>query len=219
MIELSLVQDIAVWALPLIFAITLHEAGHAWMAYRLGDNTAKMMGRLSLNPIKHIDLVGTIIVPLILLLLTNFNFIFGWAKPVPIELSNLKNPQRDSALVALAGPGMNLIMALGWALLMKFSYQLDPKDNLFALFLVLTSNAGIIANVILFVLNILPLPPLDGSKVVAAFLPTRYALLMYQYEIYGLLVIVLLILTNLLGYILLPPINALLSLIKNLFAL
>lgn len=219
MIELSLVQDIAVWALPLIFAITLHEAGHAWMAYRLGDNTAKMMGRLSLNPIKHIDLVGTIIVPLILLLLTNFNFIFGWAKPVPIELSNLKNPQRDSALVALAGPGMNLIMALGWALLMKFSYQLDPKDNLFALFLVLTSNAGIIANVILFVLNILPLPPLDGSKVVAAFLPTRYALLMYQYEIYGLLVIVLLILTNLLGYILLPPINTLLSLIKNLFAL
>ncbi len=217
--ELSTVQQIAVWLLPILFAITLHEAAHAWMAERLGDHTAKMLGRLSLNPIKHIDPIGTIVVPVALIFLTNFSFVFGWAKPVPITWQNLRSPRRDMALVALAGPMANLLMALLWALCMKLGYQLDPTDNNFALFMILTGRAGMIINVLLAVLNLLPIPPLDGSKVLSSVLPPKHALTLFRYEHYGIFVILFLLATGILTYLIIPPSNFVLSLLQKVFGL
>ena len=156
MYSLSVIQTISIWALPIILSVTLHEAAHAWVAYRLGDSTAKFLGRLSLNPINHISLFGTIIFPILLGALTNFQFLFGWAKPVPINWNNLRRPRRDTALVAAAGPGINLIMALLWAVGLKIATVLHPQTNMLALFLLLTSQAGILINLLLAYLNLIP---------------------------------------------------------------
>ena len=209
MYELSLAEKIVVAALPIIFAITVHEVAHGWVAGKLGDPTARLAGRLTLNPVRHIDPLGTIAVPLIMIVLTPFAF--GWAKPVPVDWRNLKQPRRDMALVAAAGPGANLLMLAFWTLLLSALYPTGgPVSYLTNLFIEM-AKVGIIINIVLIALNLLPLPPLDGSRIVTSFLsPTaayRYNLL----ERWGLPILVVLIFTGVLGKILHPLIGFMLG--------
>jgi len=204
MLELSTVQRIVIWILPVLFAITIHEAAHAWVASRFGDTTAKMLGRLSFNPLKHIDLIGTILVPIIVLLLSQFSFVFGWAKPVPINASLLRNPRRDLALATAAGPLSNLIMALLWAICLKLGIVLNPLTSSAALFMVLTGQAGVIINFVLAYLNLVPIPPLDGSRIVASLLPLKQAIQYQKIEPYGFFILLALIFTGALGWFILP---------------
>lgn len=217
--EFTLIQQICIWALPVLLAVTLHEAAHAWVAYRCGDTTSKMLGRLSLNPIRHIDPIGTIVLPLLIGVLTHFNFVFGYAKPVPINWNQLRNPRRDMSLVALAGPFSNLLMAFLWAALFKIGTLLHPESTTPALFLVASARAGIIINLALAFLNLLPLPPLDGSRVVSSLLSPRQAMLYARIEPFGFLILVALMFTNVLGYLLLPLINGGLYFFSTIFNL
>ena len=202
--ELSLLQKIAIWTLPVLFAITAHEVAHGWVAMRLGDKTAMMLGRLTLNPIKHIDPVGTLLVPG--LMLAFGGFIFGWAKPVPVNWGNLGKPKRDMALVAIAGPLANLIMALLWAGIMKLSLLLPESLSMATQPLLYMGAAGITVNLILMVLNLLPLPPLDGSRILSSLLPDKLSWHYNQLENYGLLILLVLLASGLLGDIIGPPI-------------
>jgi len=215
--DFSLIQKIAVWAIPLLFAITVHEVAHGWVANRLGDPTAKMLGRLTLNPAKHIDPVGTIIVPGILLALGGF--VFGWAKPVPVTWENLKNPKRDMALVAIAGPITNLLMALGWAFIAKIAILTVANIGFPAKILFFMSRAGIIINLVLMILNLLPIPPLDGSRVLASIVPKRMEYSLYLIEPYGFFILVALLATGILAKVIGPPIFFLFYAIANLFGL
>lgn len=219
---LSLPQLIAAWVLPVLFAITLHEAAHGWVANKLGDKTALMLGRVTLNPLKHIDPVGTIIVPIALLILSKMMggtpFIFGWAKPVPVNWKNLKNPKLDKVLVALAGPLSNFLMALFWALIMKAGIWLQPQFNAL-IALIFMGQAGIIINLVLMVLNLLPIPPLDGSRVVSSILPPRAEDMYSRLEPYGFFILLALLWTGILGYILLPFMNFFKGVIVFLFNL
>ena len=218
--SLNVVQQIAVWALPVLFAITVHEVAHGWVAQRLGDPTAMMLGRLTLNPIKHIDPIGTVAVPLLLMLTSGF--IFGWAKPVPITWENLKHPKRDMILVAAAGPGANFVMAWFWALIMKLAQimpEISPSTQSLAIGLIYMGAAGIQINIILMVLNLLPLPPLDGGRVVAGFLPDPLAWKFSRIEPYGFIILLLLLVTNILPMILRPPVHILNTIIFQLFRL
>ncbi|MFA6037007.1 MAG: site-2 protease family protein [Legionellales bacterium] len=211
MIELSLLQKIVISIIPVLFAITVHEVAHGWVANKLGDPTARLLGRLTLNPIKHIDPIGTILVPGILLLVGGF--IFGWAKPVPITWQNLKNKRRDVALVAAAGPFVNLLMAIFWAILAKIAYGLNPQPINYAFALLTMSQVGVVVNIILMVLNLIPIPPLDGSRVVSSFLPGK---LSYQYdriEPYGFIILIALLATGLLSTIMNPIVSALVNLL------
>ncbi len=215
--ELSLVQKVAVWALPILFAITLHEVAHGWVARRLGDPTAMMLGRLTINPLKHIDPIGTVVVPLALLALGGF--IFGWAKPVPVNYANLRHPKRDMAIVAAAGPGANLLMALGWALVLKLALALGQTLPWVSVPLLYMAGAGILINIVLAVLNLLPVPPLDGGRVVTGLLPDRLSAAYARLEPWGLLIVLGLLATGMLGRIMAPPVHALETLIYTLFAL
>lgn len=206
MTELSTLQNIAVWALPVLFAITLHEAAHGWVAKQLGDPTAQMLGRLTMNPLKHIDPIGTVIVPLIMVALTSF--VFGWAKPVPVTWENLRQPKRDMALVALAGPGANLLMLIFWLLVIFLAaFSANVIGAVVAQFLVYMGYAGIFINLILMLLNMLPVPPLDGSRVVSSLLPNHLAWQYNRIEPYGFIILLALLFTGVLGQILLPPID------------
>lgn len=206
--ELNIFQLIAVALLPGLFAITMHEAAHGWMALRLGDPTAKMLGRITLNPIPHIDPVGTIAVPLGLLLFSSLvgapPFMMGWAKPVPITARNLRHPNRDMALVAIAGPASNFIMAIIWGAAIHLGIALSDTSIAVGQFLINAGEIGILINAILLALNILPLPPLDGSRVVSSLLPPQLAWRYNQLENYGFLVLLFLLMTGVLGYILWP---------------
>ena len=220
--ELTTVQTVAIWALPVLFAITVHEVAHGWVARRLGDPTAYMMGRLTLNPLKHIDPVGTVAVPLMLIVLgsvTGNPFVFGWAKPVPVTWENLRHPKRDMALVAAAGPGANLMMALLWALLMKLGILLGEGAAWVALPLLYMGFAGITINLVLMVLNLLPLPPLDGGRVVAGLLPGRLSYQFSRIEPYGLVILLGLLFMGWLGYLLWPPVSLLQGLIFSVLGL
>lgn len=215
--SLNTMQLLAVGALPLLFAITVHEVAHGWVAKKLGDPTAMMLGRLTLNPIKHIDPIGTILLPALLLMAGGF--IFGWAKPVPVTWENLRNQKRDIALVALAGPGANLLMALGWGLIAKLGFVLGIDMLWVARPLIAMGQLGVMFNLILMVLNLLPIPPLDGSRVVSSLLPGRWS---YQYnrlESFGLIIIVALLVTGIFGQIVGPPVFFLQRLIFALFGL
>jgi Zn-dependent protease len=205
MLELSLFQKIIISIIPVLFAITVHEVAHGWVANLLGDPTAKMMGRLTLNPLKHIDPIGTILVPGVLLLLGGF--VFGWAKPVPITWENLRNPRRDVALVAVAGPLSNLVMAIFWAILFKISLSLNPQPINFAYALLTMSQIGVIINVVLMVLNLIPFPPLDGSRVMSSFMTRRLAYEYNRIEPYGFIVLLVLLATGILGNIMMPFVN------------
>ncbi|AAU91549.1 conserved hypothetical protein [Methylococcus capsulatus str. Bath] len=187
----------------MLFAITLHEVAHGWAASRLGDNTAKRLGRLSLNPLRHIDPVGTLLVPG--LLLAFGGFIFGWAKPVPVDWGRLRRPRRDMALVAVAGPGANLVMGLGWAILLRLATELPESLGYVALPLGLMGKAGVTINSVLMVLNLLPIPPLDGSRVVSTLLPLRAAIQYGRLEPYGFWILLILIYTDMLGRIMVGP--------------
>ena len=200
--ELSLVQRIVVWILPVVFAITVHEVAHGWVAKQYGDRTAFMMGRLTLNPIKHVDLVGTLLIPG-LLLLTGTGFIFGWAKPVPVDARNFKNPRRDMAIVALAGPVSNLLMALIWALLARIGVTLNV--DFISQPLINMGVAGISINLVLALLNLLPIPPLDGSRILSGILPVQLAWQYNKLERFGFIIILLLLSTNVLNIILAYP--------------
>jgi Zn-dependent protease len=217
--NLSTMQMIAVWAIPVVFAITLHEASHGWMASKLGDKTAQMLGRLTLNPLKHIDLFGTIIIPLSLLLMGG-KVIFGWAKPVPINPQNLKHPRRDLALISIIGPFSNLLMAIIWAMVMKVGLLLNHNaaTNI-PLFLKLTGEAGIMINLILGVLNLIPIPPLDGGHFVSNLLPKRVAYYYDRVERYGFVIILILVLTRVLNVLLIPPVYFLHNLLNMIFKL
>lgn len=217
--EFTLIQQVCIWALPVLLAITLHEAAHAYVANLCGDTTAKMLGRLSLNPIRHIDLIGTIVMPLLIGVLSHFNFVFGYAKPVPINWNLLRNPKRDMMLVALAGPGSNFIMALLWAGCFKLAASLNPQTSMAALFLLMTARAGMMINIVLAVLNLIPIPPLDGSRVVSMLLPPRQALLYSRIEPYGFLILVALMFTGVLGMILTPLVNLSFDALRFIFRL
>jgi Zn-dependent protease len=215
--HLTIVQEVMVWILPVLFAVTVHEVAHGWVANKLGDRTAFMMGRLTLNPIKHIDIVGTVVVPILCLFLGGF--VFGWAKPVPVSWRNLKKPRRDAALVAVAGPLSNLLMALLWALIAKGGVILFQQGFSSAVFLAYMGYAGISINLMLMILNLLPIPPLDGSRVVSSLLPMRLARSYDAIEPYGMMILVALIFTKVLSMILIPPLESIQTLIVRLFGL
>lgn len=213
MIEITLAQKIVAWILPVLFAITVHETAHGWVALQLGDKTAMMLGRLTLNPMKHIDPLGTILVPGMMLLLTGF--MFGWAKPVPITWQNLRNPKRDMVLVAAAGPIANLIMAILWALIIRLGLALGDTG----LALVFMGVVGIFINTILFALNLLPLPPLDGGRIMTGLLPGPWAWRFSRIEPYGFMILVLLMVTGILGAILWPIIGSVMSALQPITGL
>ncbi|MBT3348186.1 MAG: site-2 protease family protein [Thiotrichales bacterium] len=204
--EFNMIQTVAIWVLPVLFAITVHEVAHGWMAKKLGDKTAMMMGRLTLNPIKHIDPMGTILLPLLLVVMQT-GFVFGWAKPVPVTAQNLNNPKVDMVWVALAGPASNGIMALLWLGAIVLGVVVHDSFPMVSEPLIYMGQAGVLINVVLMVLNLLPLPPLDGGRVVAGLLPNR---LSYQYsrlEPYGFFILIGLLATGILGQILGPAIG------------
>lgn len=214
---------IAVMALPLVFAITLHEAAHGYVAARCGDKTALMMGRVTLNPAKHIDLFGTIILPILMMLFSGF--LFGWAKPVPVTWQNLHKPRRDMALVALAGPAANLIMAVFWGLIAKISAEFLLSGDaigtgrMIATYFFLAGKYGILINCILMILNLIPIPPLDGSRVISSLLTGRIRYHYERIEPYGIWILLALLLFGLLGKLIQFPTYALMSGIMNLFGL
>ena len=201
--ELSIVQKFTVWVLPVLFAITLHEVAHGWVAQRLGDQTAARMGRLSLNPLHHIDPIGTLLVPGLLLLFGGF--IFGWARPVPVDFGKLRHPRRDMVLVAIAGPGANLLMAIIWALLVRFAHYIDVEFVTVPLSLM--GIAGIVINLVLMLLNLLPIPPLDGGRIVSGLLPPRLSYKYDKIEPYGIMILLLLMVTGMLSSVLGIPLQ------------
>jgi Zn-dependent protease len=208
MLEISLLQKISVWVVPVLLAITVHEVSHGWVASRLGDKTALMLGRLTLNPLKHVDPVGTILIPGMLLLLQS-GFIFGYAKPVPVDWRNLNHPKRDMAIVAIAGPLSNLGMGICWALLIRMSALLGEAGTA----LLYMGVAGIFINTILMVLNLLPLPPLDGGRVMTGLLPGPLAYKFSRIEPYGFFILIGLLVTGILGLILWPLMSFVLAIL------
>lgn len=213
----NVIQALAVYALPVIFAITLHEAAHGYVARHFGDPTAWQLGRVSLNPVRHIDPVGTILVPGLILLFSGGGFLFGWAKPVPVDFGRLHHPKRDMIWVAAAGPAANLAMLLGWALLYK--YGVSNPESIYGAAMQAMGQAGILINASLMLLNLLPLPPLDGGRIMVGLLPHHLAWRFAQIERFGFIILLVLLFTGLLNAILLPLMRVLLALIQSLFNL
>lgn len=212
----EIAYTIAVWIVPVLFAITLHEAAHGWVAYKLGDPTAKSRGRITVNPIKHIDPVGTVVVPIFLATLSGF--VMGWAKPVPVEPRYFKSPLLDMALVAVAGPVSNFFMACFWAFfIVMVDVALAPSTTLS--FLADVGEKGIYINIILMVLNLLPIPPLDGGRVVAGILPPSLAMPFMQLERFGMIIILLLLVSGILGKIMWPIVLHFVKIIGVIFGI
>ena len=213
----NLVQLIALYAIPAIFAITLHEAAHGYAARHFGDPTAYQAGRISLNPIRHIDPIGTLLIPAVVLFASGGKFAFGWAKPVPVNFGRLRNPKRDMLWVAAAGPGANLFMAVLWALLFKvvavmpLNYFSEPALRM--------AEGGIIINLVLMVLNLVPLPPLDGGRIAVSLLPHRLAYQFARVEPYGMIILMVLLFTGVLGAVMMPVIGAAWLVLKFIFGI
>lgn len=210
----NIIQTLAIYALPVIFAITLHEAAHGYAARYFGDPTAWQLGRITLNPVKHIDMIGTLLVPALILFVSKGAFLFGWAKPVPVNFGRLRRPKQDMFWVAAAGPGANLFMALVWALLLKLAVVMPA--NAYSLPLAEMARAGININGILMLLNLLPIPPLDGGRIAVSLLPHGVAWRLARVEPYGFFILLALLFLGVLQDILTPLLRVFLSLIKSL---
>ncbi|WP_405124781.1 site-2 protease family protein [Pulveribacter suum] len=198
-------QTLLIYALPVLFSITVHEAAHGYVARHFGDNTAYMLGRMTLNPLKHIDPIGTILMPLLLYFSTSGAFVFGYAKPVPVNFGNLRHPKRDMVWVALAGPASNFVQAVLWALLLIVLVALDVAEPFF----VQMARAGILVNLVMWAFNLFPLPPLDGGRVLAGLLPVRQALWLSRIEPYGFFIVLALVLAGVVGSLWLRPLMSL----------
>ncbi len=197
-----LIQTVLIYALPVLFAITVHEAAHGYAARYFGDNTAWSLGRITLNPIKHIDPVGTILMPLLLYFATSGAFLFGYAKPVPVNFGNLRHPKRDMIWVALAGPGSNLAQALLWGMLLYVLIGMEVNERFF----IEMCRAGMLVNVVMFAFNLFPLPPLDGGRILVGLLPWRYAAMLSRVEPWGFFIVMALVLTGLVSNYWLQPV-------------
>jgi Zn-dependent protease len=197
----QIIQSIAIYALPVLFAITVHEAAHGYAARHFGDDTAWKLGRITLNPIKHIDPVGTIVMPLVLYFATAGAFLFGYAKPVPVQFGRLKNPKRDMIWVALAGPGANLVQAILWNLVLyvlAFS-GIDER------FFVEMARAGVLVNLVMFAFNLFPLPPLDGGRILVGLLPWKQAMMVSRIEPWGFFIVMALVIAGVIGQLWMYP--------------
>ncbi|CAG9172814.1 site-2 protease family protein [Cupriavidus respiraculi] len=203
----SLIQTFAVYALPVLFAITLHEAAHGYVAKHFGDNTAYMLGRVSLNPVRHVDPIGTIAVPLLLYFLTNGAFVFGYAKPVPVAFGRLRNPRWHGMWVALAGPGSNLAQAFAWALVALGLVLAQVQEPFFSQM----ARAGVLVNLVVAAFNLFPLPPLDGGRVLTALLPQRIAYAVSRIEPYGIFVVLALLAAGVITRVWMQPVMGLLG--------
>jgi Zn-dependent protease len=207
----NLIQTVSVYAIPVIFAITLHEAAHGYAAKYFGDNAAYMMGRVTLNPFPHIHLVGTILLPLLLYFSTNGALLFGFAKPVPVDFGNLRHPKRDMVWVALAGPASNLVQAIVWALLFVVYTDFGVSEKFF----LAMCKAGVLSNVVMFAFNLFPLPPLDGGRIVVGLLPWKQANQFSRVEPYGFYIVMALVITGVVNHLWLDPVmNATFGLIQ-----
>jgi Zn-dependent protease len=209
------IRLIALYAIPGIFAITLHEAAHGYAARHFGDLTAYQAGRITLNPIRHIDLMGTIVIPILILVASGGRYAFGWAKPVPVDFGRLRNPKRDMLWVAAAGPGSNLLMAVLWAFVIKAVQGIPP--NYFTEPLLLMARGGIVINTVLMVLNLFPLPPLDGGRIAVSLLPHRLAVRFARIEPYGMIILLVLMFLGVLGVVMLPFVNAFIGALVSVF--
>ena len=215
----NLIQTLAIYAIPVLLAITLHEAAHGYVARHFGDPTAYLAGRISLNPLRHVEPVGTILVPGAILvaskLIGGSAMLFGWAKPVPVDFARLRHPKQDMLWVAAAGPGTNLLMAFGWAALLKATIAMEP--GLLSAFLAGNARAGIEINAVLMLLNLLPIPPLDGGRIAVSLLPHRLAWQFSKLEPYGLAILLVLLFTDILGRILGPLLGVFFRLLDSIF--
>ncbi len=201
----ELLRTVLIYAIPVLFAITVHEAAHGYAARHFGDNTAYVLGRITLNPLKHIDPVGTILMPLMLYFATSGAFLFGYAKPVPVRFGNLRNPKRDMIWVALAGPGANLAQALLWGILLYLLVGTDMKEPFF----IKMCQGGMLVNVVMFVFNLFPLPPLDGGRILVGLLPYRQAELVSRVEPWGFFIVMGLVLMGVVSKLWMQPLMAL----------
>lgn len=201
----DIIQTVLIYALPVLFSITAHEAAHGYAARHFGDNTAYMLGRITLNPVKHIDPIGTILMPLLLYFSTSGAFVFGYAKPVPVDFGKLRHPKRDMVWVALAGPASNFVQAIAWALLLLALLALDVAEPFF----LQMARAGILVNLVMWAFNLFPLPPLDGGRVLAGLLPMRQALWLSRIEPYGFFIVLALVLAGVVGALWLRPLMSL----------
>jgi Zn-dependent protease len=221
--DASTIQKITIWILPVLLAVSLHEAAHAWMADKKGDSTSRLLGRLTFKPLKHIDPIGTILVPTLMIAFTSFTgfpgFVFGWAKPVPVDVRNFKNPQKDMMWVAVAGPASNFIMAFIWAVFLHLSILFADSSSAISQFFLLMPIAGITINVILGVLNLLPIPPLDGGRIMSGLLSPQASFYYSKIEPYGFFIIIALMLTGLLSYIIFPVISWVLMILSAISGL
>ena len=207
----QLIQTIAIYALPVVFAITVHEAAHGYAARHFGDNTAWALGRVTLNPIKHIDPIGTILMPLMLYFATAGTFLFGYAKPVPVRFGNLGNPKRDMIWVALAGPGANLAQAIAWGALFLVLQGIGASE----FFFLKMCEAGVLVNAVMFVFNLFPLPPLDGGRILVGLLPYRQAELVSRIEPWGFFIVMALIVARVLDTLWMKPLMLLTGMLLN----
>jgi Zn-dependent protease len=201
----NLIQTVLIYAIPVVFAITVHEAAHGYAARHFGDNTAYMLGRITLNPVKHIDPMGTILMPLMLYFATSGAFLFGYAKPVPVQFGNLRNPKRDMVWVALAGPGANLVQALIWGVLLYVLLGIGMTEPFF----IKMCQGGMLVNVVMFAFNLFPLPPLDGGRILVGLLPYKQAELVSRIEPYGFFIVMGLVLLGVVSKLWLQPVMAL----------
>ena len=201
----ELIQTVLTYALPVLFGITVHEAAHGYAARHFGDNTAAMMGRITLNPLKHIDPVGTILMPLLLYFATSGAFLFGYAKPVPVRFGNLRNPKRDMIWVALAGPGVNLLQAMGWMVLLYLLAAIGINEPFF----VKMCQGGVLVNIVMFVFNLFPLPPLDGGRILVGLLPYKQAMLVSRVEPWGFFIVMALVVSGVVSALWMQPLMGL----------
>ena len=201
----KLIQTVLIYALPVLFAITVHEAAHGYVARYFGDNTAYVLGRVTLNPVKHIDPIGTILMPLMLYFATSGTFLFGYAKPVPVRFGNLRNPKRDMIWVALAGPGVNLVQAFFWGALLLILQGLDVTE----VFFIKMCQGGVLVNVVMFVFNLFPLPPLDGGRILVGLLPYRQAELVSRVEPWGFFIVMALVVAGVISALWMQPLMGL----------